>query len=99
MILGCISGLVLVDSRYGGRRCQLLVASMLMGPPLMLASLALSLQWPGIITMITVTCFMVKLLNLTTKIVASESVYGFQTNNFMFRHLKLFIVLFPPNSI
>eukprot|EP00435_Cladocopium_sp_Y103_P016778 s2043_g4.t1 len=57
MIFGCIAGLLLVDSKYGGRRCQLLVATAMMGPPLVVAGLALQFQWPGIITMVTVIIY------------------------------------------
>jgi len=41
MFFGCLAGLLLVDSKYGGRKCQLLVATMLMGPPLVLAGFTL----------------------------------------------------------
>jgi len=41
MFFGCLAGLLLVDSKYGGRKCQLLAATVLMGPPLMLAGFAL----------------------------------------------------------
>merc|ERR1711920_184854 len=33
MIVGCVAGLLLVDSKYGGRRGQLLFACVIMGPP------------------------------------------------------------------
>eukprot|EP00439_Symbiodinium_sp_Y106_P072597 s2586_g13.t1 len=57
MIFGCIAGLLLVDSKYGGRRCQLLAATAIMGPPLILAGLALQFNWPGIITMACVVIY------------------------------------------
>jgi hypothetical protein len=38
-IVGCVTGLLLVDSKYGGRKCQLLSASVFMGPPLILAAI------------------------------------------------------------
>lgn len=57
MIFGCIAGLLLVDSKYGGRRCQLLAATAIMGPPLILAGLALQFDWPGIITMASVVIY------------------------------------------
>eukprot|EP00419_Tripos_fusus_P005747 CAMPEP_0172678990 /NCGR_PEP_ID=MMETSP1074-20121228/15762_1 /TAXON_ID=2916 /ORGANISM="Ceratium fusus, Strain PA161109" /LENGTH=221 /DNA_ID=CAMNT_0013497099 /DNA_START=1 /DNA_END=666 /DNA_ORIENTATION=+ len=41
MFFGCLAGLLLVDSRFGGRKCQLLAATVLMGPPLVLAGFAL----------------------------------------------------------
>merc|ERR1712178_541740 len=37
-IVGCITGLMLIDSPYGGRKPQLLGASLLMGPPLLIAA-------------------------------------------------------------
>lgn len=40
-VIGCVTGLVLVDSKYGGRKCQLLSASIFMGPPLILAAIVL----------------------------------------------------------
>jgi len=57
MIFGCIAGLLLVDSQYGGRRRQLLIATAMMGPPLVVAGLALQFHWPGIITMTTVVIY------------------------------------------
>jgi len=57
MIFGCIAGLLLVDSKYGGRRRQLLGATAIMGPPLILAGLALGYGWPGIITMVCVVIY------------------------------------------
>eukprot|EP00441_Pelagodinium_beii_P039245 CAMPEP_0197628950 /NCGR_PEP_ID=MMETSP1338-20131121/7021_1 /TAXON_ID=43686 ORGANISM="Pelagodinium beii, Strain RCC1491" /NCGR_SAMPLE_ID=MMETSP1338 /ASSEMBLY_ACC=CAM_ASM_000754 /LENGTH=510 /DNA_ID=CAMNT_0043199955 /DNA_START=44 /DNA_END=1576 /DNA_ORIENTATION=- len=57
MIIGCVAGLLLVDSKYGGRRSQLLIASALMGPPLILAGLALHFNWPGMITMVCVIIY------------------------------------------
>ncbi|CAK8992003.1 unnamed protein product [Durusdinium trenchii] len=57
MIFGCVAGLLLVDSKYGGRRSQLLIATVLMGPPLVLAGLALQYGLPGIITMVCVIIY------------------------------------------
>jgi sugar porter (SP) family MFS transporter len=57
MIVGCIAGLLLVDSSVGGRRVQLLGATILMGPSLVLAGFGLSFSWPGIITMIMVCLY------------------------------------------
>jgi len=57
MIVGCIAGLLLVDSKYSGRRSQLLLASAMMGPPLVLAACALQFNWPGIITMVCVVIY------------------------------------------
>jgi len=41
MFFGCLAGLLLVDSKYGGRKCQLLAATVFMGPPLVLAGFML----------------------------------------------------------
>lgn len=57
MIFGCVAGLVLVDSTFGGRRIQLLAATAIMGPPLILAGFALQFQWAGIITMACVIVY------------------------------------------
>ena len=57
MIFGCIAGLLLVDSKYGGRRCQLLAATAMMGPPLVLAGIALMNDWSGSITMTCVVIY------------------------------------------
>jgi len=57
MIVGCVAGLLLVDSPYGGRRGQLLAASAFMGPPLILAGIALRLDWAGIVTMVCVCTY------------------------------------------
>ena len=46
MIFGCVAGLLLIDSKYGGRRSQLLVGSVMMGPPLLVAGAALKFGWP-----------------------------------------------------
>merc|ERR1712125_104001 len=40
MLLGCVVGLLLIDSPYGGRRSQLLGATTIMGPPLIIAGIA-----------------------------------------------------------
>jgi len=57
MIVGCIAGLLLVDSMYGGRKIQLLLATAVMGPPLILAGLAIAFDWPGVITMVCVCVY------------------------------------------
>eukprot|EP00418_Pyrodinium_bahamense_P051794 CAMPEP_0179174948 /NCGR_PEP_ID=MMETSP0796-20121207/86384_1 /TAXON_ID=73915 /ORGANISM="Pyrodinium bahamense, Strain pbaha01" /LENGTH=497 /DNA_ID=CAMNT_0020878257 /DNA_START=84 /DNA_END=1578 /DNA_ORIENTATION=- len=57
MIVGCTLGLLLVDSSIGGRRCQLLVASSIMGPPLVLAAVALQFNLPGLILMVCVVLY------------------------------------------
>merc|ERR1711988_1751425 len=38
-MVGCITGLALIDSPYGGRKSQLMVASFFMGPPLVVAAI------------------------------------------------------------
>lgn len=55
MIVGCVVGLLLVDSSFGGRRIQLLGATIPMGPTLIVAGFGLTFSWPGIITM-TMVC-------------------------------------------
>merc|ERR1711920_438976 len=45
MIVFCAIGLVLIDSAYGGRRSQLLAATCMMGPPLIIAATALLQDW------------------------------------------------------
>jgi len=57
MIVGCIAGLLLVDSAYGGRRLQLMAATWLMGPPLVIAGIAVAMNWAGIISMAMVCLY------------------------------------------
>mmetsp|Transcript_132763 Transcript_132763/g.370164 ORF Transcript_132763/g.370164 Transcript_132763/m.370164 type:complete len:508 (+) Transcript_132763:84-1607(+) len=57
MIVGCTLGLLLVDSPYGGRRCQLLFASSIMGPPLVIAAASIQLDWPGLILCVCVVLY------------------------------------------
>jgi hypothetical protein len=47
MLVGCIAGLVCIDSSHGGRRSQLLSATLVMGPPLVLAGIAKLVGGPG----------------------------------------------------
>merc|ERR1719282_265897 len=47
MLVGCIIGLLLIDSAYGGRRIQLLGATMIMGPPLVIAGISKLYDGPG----------------------------------------------------
>merc|ERR1711881_417117 len=56
-VIGCVTGLVLVDSKYGGRKCQLLSASIFMGPPLILAAIVLATGMTEKITMYCVFVF------------------------------------------
>merc|ERR1712176_1357221 len=51
MIILCALGLMLIDSPVGGRRCQLLAASAIMGPPLLLAATAVLEDWTPYLTM------------------------------------------------
>jgi len=57
MIVGCTLGLLFVDSPYGGRRCQLLFASSIMGPPLVIAAASIQLDWPGLILCVCVVLY------------------------------------------
>lgn len=47
MLVGCVVGLILIDSSYGGRRSQLLGATCVMGPPLLLGGIVKLLDGPG----------------------------------------------------
>lgn len=38
-LVGCVTGLALIDSPYGGRKSQLMTASFFMGPPLVVAAI------------------------------------------------------------
>jgi len=57
MIIFCAIGLITIDSKVGGRKCQLLVATCIMGPPLTVAATSLAQQWPHIITVMCVCIF------------------------------------------
>jgi len=50
MIIFCAIGLMTIDSAVGGRKCQLLVATCIMGPPLIVAATALAQDWPHMLT-------------------------------------------------
>merc|ERR1712241_229897 len=52
MIIFCAIGLITIDSKVGGRKCQLLVATCIMGPPLIVAATAIGQHWPSFITVI-----------------------------------------------
>merc|ERR1712151_769875 len=56
-IVGCVTGLALIDSPYGGRKLQLLGASFFMGPPLLIAAFTHFAGGPGQITAIMVFIF------------------------------------------
>merc|ERR1712137_392924 len=47
MLVGCIIGLLLIDSAYGGRRIQLLGATVIMGPPLLISGISKLYDGPG----------------------------------------------------
>jgi len=49
-IVGSVTGLLLVDSKYGGRKRQLLGASAFMGPPLLIAAVLHFVNGPPIVT-------------------------------------------------
>jgi len=56
-IVGCITGLALIDSPYGGRKLQLLGASFFMGPPLLIAAFTRFADGNGQIVAIMVFIF------------------------------------------
>jgi len=56
-ILGCAAGLAAIDSPRGGRRIQLMGATIFMGPALVVAGLALLLKWSGYITLVMVCVY------------------------------------------
>ncbi|KNC77464.1 hypothetical protein SARC_10075 [Sphaeroforma arctica JP610] len=57
MVFGCAVGLAMLDSKIGGRRRQLLWATFIMGPPLILGGISLQLSWNGYITMVMVCIY------------------------------------------
>lgn len=54
MLAGCVAGLISVDSKFGGRRSQLLFATVLMGPPLVIAGIAKLSEGPAWISIAAV---------------------------------------------
>jgi len=56
-VVGVITGLVLVDSRYGGRKVQLVGGAMFMGPPLLIAAFTHFAGGPGHVTAVMVFIF------------------------------------------
>jgi len=58
-VLGCVAGLALIDSKWGGRRSLLLVATFIMGPPLILAGFGLAFSWQGWVTMVMLCVYAV----------------------------------------
>lgn len=57
MIVACMIGLFMIDSPYGGRRFQLLLASVIMGPPLVLAAAALQFGWSSMLVTVCVLVY------------------------------------------
>jgi hypothetical protein len=57
MLVGCVLGLIFVDSPFGGRRKQLLLAAAFMGPPLILGAVTTWAGWPAKTTEIMVFIF------------------------------------------
>merc|ERR1712050_427202 len=49
-IIASVTGLLLIDSRFGGRKRQLLGASLFMGPPLLIAAVVHFINGPAIVT-------------------------------------------------
>jgi len=52
MVVGVVMGLLLLDAKIGGRRRQLMGATFIMGPALLIAGLAFTFVWNSLITMI-----------------------------------------------
>jgi len=57
MLVGVILGTWMMDSAYGGRRIQLLGATFLMGPALLIGGFGLAFAWPGIIALLMVLVY------------------------------------------
>lgn len=57
MTVGCVIGLVMVDSAAGGRRKQLNIASGLMGPALIIGAVAGWAKWSGQVTVVALFIF------------------------------------------
>lgn len=47
MLGGVVAGLMFIDSPFGGRRSQLLAATVVMGPPLIIAGMGMLIGWAG----------------------------------------------------
>merc|ERR1712228_1073247 len=56
-IIASVTGLLLIDSRFGGRKRQLLGASLFMGPPLLIAAVVHFINGPAIVTSYMVWIF------------------------------------------
>jgi hypothetical protein len=57
MLVGCIAGLMCIDSSYGGRRSQLLSATIVMGPPLVIAGIGKLLGWTSVISILALVLY------------------------------------------
>jgi len=57
MMAGCIAGLLCIDSAMGGRRRQLIFATCLMGPPLVIAGIGKLSGWPQWISMAAIVLY------------------------------------------
>jgi len=56
-LIGSVVGLFLIDSKHGGRKKQLIGASALMGPPLILGAVMLAVHGPAMITAYAIWIF------------------------------------------
>merc|ERR1712000_566114 len=56
-LAGCIAGLLCIDSAYGGRRSQLLSATLVMGPPLVIAGVGKLSGWPSWISIVALALY------------------------------------------
>merc|ERR1712100_86249 len=56
-LVGCLTGLALIDSPYGGRKSQLMIASFFMGPPLVIASIVKFMNGAGVVVEIALFLF------------------------------------------
>merc|ERR1712113_975595 len=52
MLVGVILGTWMMDSVWGGRRIQLLGATFLMGPALLIGGFGIAFAWPGVIALV-----------------------------------------------
>lgn len=57
MLFGVVLGTWLMDSTWGGRRIQLLGATFLMGPALLIGGFAMAYDWPGVVALIMVLVY------------------------------------------
>lgn len=56
-LVGCLTGLALIDSPYGGRKSQLMIASFFMGPPLVVAAIVKFMGTGGVVVEIALFLF------------------------------------------